>query len=451
MNLLFIGFLLSVDDHQGLGDADPDSSVQTQRFAESVVRSLESAGAAVSLLSTPPATSFPHNRTLLYRSGNFLFHGVDGLLVGFINLPAVKHLTRTINALRLGPRWFKSHDIDLVLVHGVHSPWLLFARYCAWRFGVPVAAILTDPPNVPHNYDSRFTRGLKVIDQRVVRQLLANFSGVIAVTQFLARDYAPGVPSLVMEGITPDNFAQAPLSSRTAQKVPVAVYAGTLREGSGLRQLLQAHAMNPDSFVLRVAGRGELSSLVELEARNRPNLDFAGMLSPNEIEDLYANADVLVNPRPPGQSFTRYSFPSKLLEYLSTGKPVISTRLEGIPVEYSGLVVWAECTPEGLLHAIQGVVAQTPQERSVKGLRGRQFALQSRGGIGQGQRMMAFLTGLVTPTGRRSTIAFALVDLRRAVGARAMARTNQSVFESSRDKVVENTSARIAAGSTKPK
>ena len=30
----------------------------------------------------------------------------------------------------------------------------------------------------------------------------------------------------------------------------------------------------------------------------------------------------------------RYSFPSKLFEYLQAGKPVISTRLPGIPADY---------------------------------------------------------------------------------------------------------------------
>jgi glycosyltransferase involved in cell wall biosynthesis len=42
----------------------------------------------------------------------------------------------------------------------------------------------------------------------------------------------------------------------------------------------------------------------------------------------------MLNPRDPSWRGTPYSFPSKLLEYLTTGKPIISTRLPGIPAEY---------------------------------------------------------------------------------------------------------------------
>ena len=41
-----------------------------------------------------------------------------------------------------------------------------------------------------------------------------------------------------------------------------------------------------------------------------------------------------VNPRPGAADFTRYSFPSKTLEYLDAGKPVLAYRNDGIPPEY---------------------------------------------------------------------------------------------------------------------
>ena len=48
---------------------------------------------------------------------------------------------------------------------------------------------------------------------------------------------------------------------------------------------------------------------------------------------------ILVNFRSPNEELTKYSFPSKILEYISSGSLVLSTRLLGIPDEYFSYIV----------------------------------------------------------------------------------------------------------------
>ena len=38
-----------------------------------------------------------------------------------------------------------------------------------------------------------------------------------------------------------------------------------------------------------------------------------------------------VNPRQNNEEFTKYSFPSKTMEYLASGVPVVAYKLDGIP------------------------------------------------------------------------------------------------------------------------
>ena len=54
---------------------------------------------------------------------------------------------------------------------------------------------------------------------------------------------------------------------------------------------------------------------------------------------MESQAKVLVNFRNPNEKLTRYSFPSKILEYIASGSMVISTRLIGIPEEYFKYVI----------------------------------------------------------------------------------------------------------------
>jgi glycosyltransferase involved in cell wall biosynthesis len=60
----------------------------------------------------------------------------------------------------------------------------------------------------------------------------------------------------------------------------------------------------------------------------------------DEILAIQNNATILVNPRQNNEEFTRYSFPSKNMEYLSSGKPVLAYKLDGIPEEYDNYMFY---------------------------------------------------------------------------------------------------------------
>ena len=50
-------------------------------------------------------------------------------------------------------------------------------------------------------------------------------------------------------------------------------------------------------------------------------------------------ATLLVNPRPTTEEFTIYSFPSKNMEYMASGTPLLTTKLPGMPEEYHQYVL----------------------------------------------------------------------------------------------------------------
>ena len=73
----------------------------------------------------------------------------------------------------------------------------------------------------------------------------------------------------------------------------------------------------------------------------------------SEISDLQTRCDVLINPRPAEGEYTKYSFPSKTMEYLLSGSKVVMHRLDGIGDEYYKYIrVIEEHTPEAMAKAI---------------------------------------------------------------------------------------------------
>jgi glycosyltransferase involved in cell wall biosynthesis len=128
------------------------------------------------------------------------------------------------------------------------------------------------------------------------------------------------------------------------------LYAGQLKAKYGLELLLQAFLRLEDqSLRLLILGKGDYEENIRQASLKDPRIVFKGYCPQGEIKKLLNAATVLINPRPTNQSFTQYSFPSKTIEYMVSGRPVISTRLPGIPDDYFPyLYVLENETPEGL-------------------------------------------------------------------------------------------------------
>lgn len=388
--MTLLGFVLPDDEFEELLLRDAGMPVQTQQFGLSLVKAVRAGGATVSLLSAAPATTFPNNPRRRFSTRRIAAGGAPGLELGFVNLPFLKHLTRLISVFRRGPVEVEGRA-DVLVIHGVHSPWLAFGLYSSRRLGIPAVAVMTDPPSGHHQFDNCLTRKIKGLDRLLVTSLLGRLDGVIALTQALAEDFAPSLPILIVEGITPNNPVPVGLPTRSpVGPIPTVVYAGGLSEPYGVRLLLDAHAIDPRAFRLRIAGRGPLEVMVRQRATSQANLEYLGLVPPAELAGLYAEADVLVNPRPPGQGFTRYSFPSKLLEYLAAGRPVVSTRLEGIPAEYDDVLVWAEPTSDGLRATLDELLDLPAHERARIGEMCADFAC-GRSAYAWGPHIVAFL------------------------------------------------------------
>ncbi|MFC3501710.1 glycosyltransferase [Micromonospora krabiensis] len=367
-------------------------ATQTHTFAWALVTALRASGCQVRLLSAAPVSTWPRNRRVLFHGGPFDHDGVKGRLLGFVNLLGLKHMTRYLAARRRLAGELDEEEV--LLVHGVHAPFLWAGALLARR-RVRVVPVLTDPPGVVLPDDGWLVRLLRRVDVVLVRAALRRCTGVIALTGPLAEDFAPGRPRLVMEGI----FHPATgVGSRVdiASGVREVVYAGGLSRAYGVDRLVDAFRALPDPDLrLRLFGRGELTPWLREQATVDPRIAPPELLDRTVLADRLARAAVLVNPRPVEQGFVRYSFPSKTIEYLSAGVPVVSTRLPGIPADYLPHLVLAEPdTIDGLREALAHALALTAGEVARRGLAGREFLRLTRSPAAQGRRVKDFLDSL---------------------------------------------------------
>lgn len=113
-------------------------------------------------------------------------------------------------------------------------------------------------------------------------------------------------------------------------------YGGMLHEKFGIMNLVNAVLSIEDPNIrLQLCGYGDCVERVKKIVENDARIQYLGVVSRDEVLNYQSKASLLINPRiPDGNPFTKYSFPSKTLEYLASGTPTLLYQLEGIPAEY---------------------------------------------------------------------------------------------------------------------
>ena len=116
------------------------------------------------------------------------------------------------------------------------------------------------------------------------------------------------------------------------------------------------------------------------------------MLLNSQIVEKEQQAALLVNPRPTNAEFVKYSFPSKTMEYMASGTPLLTTRLPGMPGEYYPYVdfIMAE-SPQGIADALKRVLSRSDEELFQKGQAAREFVLKQKNNVVQAEKLLKML------------------------------------------------------------
>ena len=135
---------------------------------------------------------------------------------------------------------------------------------------------------------------------------------------------------------------------------------------------------DPD-YRLVICGIGDSERAIMDAAKDDSRISFLGQLPRNEVIEWQKKATVLVNPRQNNEEFTKYSFPSKTMEYLSSGIPVVAYKLDGIPDEYDQYIQYvSDDSIESLKKKLVEVCEMTRKERQELGNIGRNFVLMKK-------------------------------------------------------------------------
>ncbi|MGD6991120.1 glycosyltransferase [Sutcliffiella horikoshii] len=263
---------------------------------------------------------------------------------------------------------------------------------------IKVITVVTDFPNNVYSYSASHKKHNKVIRnlKTKINEIKLHFyrkaDAFILLTSYMSDVVAKkNQPWIVTEG-----FSDSKLLSKEEEVIPRKgkniVYAGALNGKSGIMTLIGAiKRIHNSNISLQIYGSGNLVDNVIEEGKKDSRITYNGVTTLDEIVNIEKRAFLLINPRPAKEEFNKYSFPSKTMEYMSSGRPVVTTRLAGIPEEYDRYLFYVDEDEKNMAIQLEKIIQLDEQKLNQKGMNAKKFVLYRKNNIAQAERIKEFI------------------------------------------------------------
>lgn len=260
--------------------------------------------------------------------------------------PGLNAYTCLWSSKRFLKKLVKQKKIDAIVFYNMRLENSKLALYAKKKFHIPIILQYEDGlTNDAH------IRGLKrKIFQNMENDVLKELNGAFLVNSKIK---VP-CPSVVIRGA----IREGQTSDKTKQiknEVPKLLFSSTLDKQRGIEVLLEALNYTTKDFQLTITGRGEAEE--KIKNTNDKRIRFLGYLDYETYKKELREADICLNVQLAHHEFGNFSFPSKIFEYLSAGKLVVSSDVADAKEALGDtLIIYENDDPKQLAAAIDKTI-----------------------------------------------------------------------------------------------
>ena len=326
-------------------------------FQQKLIAGFRSLDANCEVISAPFLGAYPM-RCDLIRFRGFKSAQPGCTYVKFNNIWGLRNFSRA-GALKKALKDFIAlkDPQKLIVAYCPHTPFLEAAAYAKKKD--PSIRVCLYVPDLPHYMNLSASRTwfydvAKKVDIHRMTKLMACVDSYILLTEHMKEHLPVGSkPYRVAEGII-EKMPELPTPAVSGKEKYV-VYTGKLFQRFGVKALIDGFlSLQDPDYRLVLCGKGDCEAYARAAQQRDPRVMFLGQVTPQEALNWQSRASALVNPRNVVEEYTRYSFPSKNIEYLLSGKPVVGYFLEGMPKAYQDFL----CCVDPALPPEQGIAAK---------------------------------------------------------------------------------------------
>jgi len=351
------------------------------------------------IISALPVGSYPsyYKKLILKTEYWELSSRIKGIEIGSLNIPIIKQYIRYKRVKGILKNMI-SHDQvkEEIIIYSTYLPYLKAVSKLKREY-TKITMVATD---LPEYYDLSTTNAVKRIIRKINNFFIYKYLSRVDRFIILTEDMKIPLrinnrPYIVMEGIANiESVGTGEIKySKEIDLKKIILYTGTLNYKFGILNLLAAFKLiiNKD-YELWICGSGEAEKEIIENMSIDKRIKYYGYVNKNELKKIQDKATLLINPRDNSGTYTKYSFPSKTIEYMLSGKPVAMFKLEGIPKEYDDFLCYFEnSSPEYMSERIINLCQLSFQERLEIGKRAREFIVKKKNNVYQSERIIRLI------------------------------------------------------------
>lgn len=387
---LFLGcFLTPSLENEYRKDKKNQYVISATTFQRAFLSSFNDMG-NVSIINAPEIGSWPkRSRWLRFKGGEEFYEGVLCKHTPFINITYIKRFSILYSLYKHMKNWaIQQSGEKLIIVYSLIHPYLKAAVKIKKKYpNIKLCCIVLD---LPQYFGDTNTLVDKLTDKSSAIYKLSEEidSFVLLTNQMVDALNIKNKPWMLLEGI------YKPVDIPYQEKIHKTIlYTGKLDARFGIRDLIDSFVNIDDAEAqLWICGNGMDKDYVVDATIKDSRIKYYGVVSQEEVFKLQKRVSILVNPRRPEGEYTKYSFPSKTMEYLASGTPTVMYHLPGMPDEYLPFVeIIDQTSPNGLKDSLEKMLTLTQTELDELGMKARNFILQNKTAEKQMNRFKHFI------------------------------------------------------------
>lgn len=397
LKVMFISNVMDQDYYVKLYEQRNIKRIEpSQKFFDLFVQGITKNDIDITCVSIKPIYYSIYKKLIIKREKTTINDKLRYDYLGFINYPLFKQISIFLNIKKIIKQWIKNNKsddkiilVDPMLVEATHM-----AIKIAKKYHVKIVSFVTDVPSLTFSISGRL-KFLKKKYLELSNRDLENFDAHILLTDEMNNLFnKTNKPNILIESLVPfvNNIEEGNFVSTKTKKFTV-MYAGKLHEKFGAKNLVNAMDFLKNMDIeMWIYGDGDSVVYIKDKSILDSRIKYFGVVPVKEIENTIKTVSLLINPRPINNDFTKYSFPSKTVEYMMSNTPFASTKLPGIPKEYFDYIIPIESDDsEGIAKTIMSVYNSNYINYIEKAKKARKFVLEKKNNIIQGEKIYKFL------------------------------------------------------------
>lgn len=367
----------------------------TLTFQNALVKGLDHWFPEMRIISGMRVDEYPKVKKIVFKPEYYSHKGdAEGkdYFIRIVNLPILKRMCCFFDIRKAIRRMLRKGEQNVIIMYSMPSNQLL-AVATLRKFIYKSCLVVPDLPEFMTSNDGLLRRIGKAIDKKIINWSLKRIDTFALLSSHM-KERLPieGKKWKQMEGLYLEGYGEQ-LVEKDEHKV--ILYTGAMGKRYGIYDLLDAFAMIDDQdYRLWIRGNGASKETIEMLETKDPRIKFFEPMPKKDLLELLQRATVLVNPVPHHQDFTRYFFPSKTMEYLASGTPVVMYHLDCMPEEYDEHLFYV--TNESVKGLRDKLVEVCEMEKKIlyeKGKKAREFILTQKNAVIQSRKIVDLIEG----------------------------------------------------------